>query len=216
MPPAPSLGADTAANFRNPFPFTHKANVLDRDQVFVPAGWDSAGKIGVVGEGFDAKMWRETWDADLEDDESREASKMFAELVPDRGPKVHLPLSALTYCLMLLCLVQPPELPPLIEPIPEQVFLAKHYEEFAKKPDKDPRGAFRTVNEVGSNNVGLVGPMGSSSFHLPSVEKILAEMDSRGGPIGSAGEGRRGLRRVRSTHTVLIDIRPVCSKYHFA
>lgn len=102
MPPAPSLGSETATNFRSPFPFTQKANVLDRDRVFVPAGWDSTGKIAVVRDGFDEKMWREAWGMDLENVEdlsqSQGASKTFAELVPDLGPKV----SKLLDCLMLL------------------------------------------------------------------------------------------------------------------
>jgi dynein light intermediate chain 1 len=35
------------------FPFPHRANVLDRDAVMVPSGWDSWGKINVLREGFD-------------------------------------------------------------------------------------------------------------------------------------------------------------------
>lgn len=59
------------------FPFPHRANVLDRDAVMVPSGWDSWGKINVLREGFDpnkiGKAWvvslkRERLD-DMEDDE---------------------------------------------------------------------------------------------------------------------------------------------------
>ena len=72
-------------------------------------------------------------------------------------------------------LSQPPPLPPLNNPTPEQVFLAKNYDENAKNPNRDPRGAFRNPNETAST--GIVGPMGSSSFNLPNVERALTEME---------------------------------------
>lgn len=77
---------------RNPFPFQHKANTLDRDRIIVPAGWDSWGKIAVLREGFDAKAWGEAWEHDLDHDEGEPeqagAKKLFSSLVPDQGPKV--------------------------------------------------------------------------------------------------------------------------------
>ena len=73
-------------------------------------------------------------------------------------------------------------MPPLNNPTPEQVFLAKNYDENAKKPDRDPRGAFRNPNETAS--AGIVGPMGSSSFNLPNVERALTEMESVAGGAG--------------------------------
>lgn len=65
----------------------------------------------------------------------------------------------------------------------EQAFLAKHYDENAKKPDRDPRGAFRNPSE--SATAGIVGPMGSSSFNLPTVERALSEMEA--GIDGTSG-----------------------------
>ena len=55
-----------AVPHRNPFKFSEKPNILDRDRILVPAGWDSWGKIGVLREGFDAKAWGEAWDRDIE------------------------------------------------------------------------------------------------------------------------------------------------------
>jgi dynein light intermediate chain 1 len=98
-PPAPSLGlssgTDTAAPTRNPFPFQHKSNTLDRDRIVVPAGWDSWGKITVMRDGFEAKIWGEAWDRDLETDcgdanNEIGAKKLFSALVPDQGIKVSL------------------------------------------------------------------------------------------------------------------------------
>lgn len=69
-------------------------------------------------------------------------------------------------------------MPPLINPTPEQAFLARNYDENAKKPDRDPRGAFRSPTDMpGVATAGVVGPLGSSSFNLPHVEKALADME---------------------------------------
>ncbi|QRW16221.1 hypothetical protein RhiXN_04222 [Rhizoctonia solani] len=57
-----------------------------------------------------------------------------------------------------------PPLPALITTEPDQSFLSKHYESLQKDPNRDPRA-------------GVVGPMGSSSFSLPSVEKAMMDMD---------------------------------------
>lgn len=66
-------------------------------------------------------------------------------------------------------------MPPFNNPTPEQVFLAKNYDENSKRTDKDPRGAFR--NPVDNPTAGIVGPMGTSSFNLPNVERALSEME---------------------------------------
>ena len=92
VPPAPSPGltgtAEVVAPHRNPFPFAEKPNILDRDRILVPSGWDSWGKVAVLRDGFDAKSWSEAWDRDLEGDGGPGAKVMYAELVPDRGVKV--------------------------------------------------------------------------------------------------------------------------------
>ncbi|KAF9236235.1 dynein light intermediate chain-domain-containing protein [Melanogaster broomeanus] len=165
-PPAPSpgmaAGMEAPAPIRNPFIFHHRPNTLDRDRIVVPAGWDSWGKIGVLREGFEARMWGEAWDADLnadgsETEDANGAKRMYRMLVPDQGAK-------------------PPPLPPFNDPMAEQAFLAKHYDENAKKSDRDPRGAFR--NPADTATAGIVGPLGSSSFSLPNVEKALADLET--------------------------------------
>ncbi|KZW04365.1 hypothetical protein EXIGLDRAFT_786391 [Exidia glandulosa HHB12029] len=167
-PPAPSVAAaagEGVAPTRNPFPFTHKPNTLDRDRILVPAGWDSWGKISVLREGFEAVRWGDAWESDLDSAPSREdhppsdgAISMFRDIVgPDRSAK-------------------PPPLPELIEPTPEQGFLAKHYETLSRDPERDPRATFRHAAATGPT--GVVGPMGPSSFNLPNVERALVEMES--------------------------------------
>jgi len=84
---------DPPAPARNPFPFQHKPNILDRDHVLVPAGWDSWGKIAVLRDGFEAKLWGEAWEHDIEGDDASGigAKEMFLSLVGgDQGVKVSL------------------------------------------------------------------------------------------------------------------------------
>ncbi|KAJ7639320.1 dynein light intermediate chain-domain-containing protein [Roridomyces roridus] len=171
IPPAPSpavaSGAEAPAPVRNPFPFTQKPNYLDRDRIVVPAGWDSWGKITIMREEFEARSWADAWDRDFEAEDvlpSDGAQAMFSALVPDQG-------------------IKPPPLPPLNNPVPEQVFLSKNYDENAKKPDRDPRGAFRDPTDS-SRAAGLVGPLGIPSFDLPTVDRVLSEME-----IGIGGSG---------------------------
>ncbi|ELU45645.1 dynein 1 light intermediate chain [Rhizoctonia solani AG-1 IA] len=154
---------ETAIPHKNPFPFNSRPNTLDRDRIVVPAGWDSWGKIGVLRDGFDAQRWGEAWDKDLEEGVvggGGGAREMYRVLVGgDEGPK------------------RPP-LPALITTEPDQSFLSKHYESLQKDPNRDPRAQFRpdpaTAQGTGA---GVVGPMGSSSFSLPSVEKAMMDMD---------------------------------------
>lgn len=70
--------------------------------------------------------------------------------------------------------------------MPEQNFLAKHYDENAKKSDRDPRGAFRNPADAAA---GIVGPLGSSSFSLPNVERALSEMEAPIVPVGGSNLG---------------------------
>lgn len=90
-----SANAEAAAPPRNPFPFQHRTNTLDRDRIVVPAGWDSWGKIVVLREGFDAKSWGEAWERDVDMDVTdtvgaQGAKALYSSLVPDLGAKVYL------------------------------------------------------------------------------------------------------------------------------
>ncbi|KAK7054113.1 cytoplasmic dynein 1 light intermediate chain 1 [Favolaschia claudopus] len=175
LPPAPSLAvasAEPPAPVRNPFPFTQKPNYLDRDRIVVPAGWDSWGKITIMREEFEARTWGDAWEADLEaegDAPSDGAKALFSALVPDQG-------------------IKPTPLPPLNNPTPEQAFLAKNYDENAKRTDRDPRAAFRDSADPMRAAAGLVGPMGGMpSFDLPTVDRVLSEMETGiNGNIGGA------------------------------
>ena len=88
-----SANSEAAAPPRNPFPFQHRTNTLDRDRIVVPAGWDSWGKIAVLREGFDAKSWGEAWERDVDMNATDTvgtsgAKALYSSLVPDQGTKV--------------------------------------------------------------------------------------------------------------------------------
>lgn len=43
-----------------------KAQVIERDVVLVPSGWDSWGKLRVLREGFDCEAVNQGWDTDMD------------------------------------------------------------------------------------------------------------------------------------------------------
>lgn len=49
-----------------PYPFNMKAQVIERDVVLVPSGWDSWGKLRVLREGFDCEAVNQGWDTDMD------------------------------------------------------------------------------------------------------------------------------------------------------
>jgi hypothetical protein len=81
--PSPPSSSENAVG-RNMFPFTQKPNALDRDQIRIPAGWDTWGKIGVLRGGFDCRGWGDAWEYDLDSKESENpsgAKVMYKKLV---------------------------------------------------------------------------------------------------------------------------------------
>lgn len=63
-----------------------KANVIDRDQIFVPAGWDSWGKIRIIQDGFDVEGVAEGWRLDLNSDVNKTklgAIQIYEEVISD-------------------------------------------------------------------------------------------------------------------------------------
>lgn len=79
------------------FPFSHRANVLDRDAVMVPTGWDSHGKINVLRDRFDPMRVLKAWENSLsslnnpndDSEEGETVEDMWIEMIPDTSkPKV--------------------------------------------------------------------------------------------------------------------------------
>lgn len=89
-----------------------KHNVVDRDRVLVPMGWDSWGKIRILREGFDAEEVSREWSEDIEkpdtavatngdvaaaqtngeDQEKQDSVTMFEDFI--RSPELDNPLLA--------------------------------------------------------------------------------------------------------------------------
>lgn len=100
LPPPLNPASDAPAPATSTrFPFSHRANVFDRDCVMVPSGWDSWGKINVLRDGFDPGRIGKAWETSLR--RGREGSKevhdgdegledLWIVMIPDveRGPKV--------------------------------------------------------------------------------------------------------------------------------
>ncbi|RUS16574.1 hypothetical protein BC938DRAFT_476538, partial [Jimgerdemannia flammicorona] len=70
--------------------FPSRAQVVERDTVLVPAGWDSWGKIRVLREGFDCEGVNDGWELDLHSEDknavnenAQSVKKVYEEVVPD-------------------------------------------------------------------------------------------------------------------------------------
>lgn len=196
-PPQPVIGStDAPAPVRNLFKFNHPANALDRDRIVIPAGWDSWGKIKILRDDFEPSRWADAWEKDMD---SFAPTRTVNGTAPTLGESLLTPPisgGARANFKVLVGSDRGPaaqSLPPIIKPVPEQVFLQQHYETLAKDPARDPRASFRqpavavdgasissSASGAGGVGVGVVGPLGSSSFSLPSVEKALVDME--GGP----------------------------------
>ncbi|KAG9038612.1 hypothetical protein FRB95_000834, partial [Tulasnella sp. JGI-2019a] len=154
MPPPPATPDQPPAKYL--FPFRQRPNLLDRDRIAIPAGWDSWGKIGVVRDGFDCAKWEAAWERDVDQGETAGgACDMYRAFVGMTDAD------------------ETPGLPPLITTEPEQSFLARQYETLAKDPD--PREKFRDPHKPA--DAGVVGPMGSSVWDMPTVGKAINQME---------------------------------------
>lgn len=168
------------------FPFLHRANVLDRDQVLVPAGWDSWGKIMVLREGFEPERVTSAWevsvkrrkadrDGEAVDEDEEDVEDLWAGVVPEIGDDVVQDASAR-----------------LTTTVVDQTFLGKEYAMIQADPKRDPRQSFRNPATAGSSSsqpgagelerlVGVVGPMGSGGLSMPGVERAMADMEGLSG-----------------------------------
>ncbi|ORY90127.1 dynein light intermediate chain-domain-containing protein [Leucosporidium creatinivorum] len=187
--PAPlAAGAPPSTSSSRSFPFPYRANVVDREEFLIPAGWDSWGKIKIHKERFDAEGLAKGWESDLEAERERLAGKESVEdeqRLDEEGRPV---VGALLMFEQMLPNEEMDRRPlaedGLIKAEDEQSFLKVHLETIQKERASDPRAAFRpNPNSVGGaadSGVGaggfppsLVGPMASGGLNLPNVEKAL-------------------------------------------
>lgn len=80
LTPAISSTAVPVALSSSSFPFTERANVVDRDQVLVPSGWDSWGKIRVLREKYEVETVGRGWEADVAREKGRLAGQSTEQI----------------------------------------------------------------------------------------------------------------------------------------
>lgn len=213
--PTPSASRTSTApaprqSARASFPFLHRANVVDRDQILVPTGWDTWGKIRILRERFDCEACGQSWDADLdarrrrrereaqglEAGEGTEPAGLRADyeaIVTDIHAHNKVGLTASDSRHGIACSRTDPlrlqtQAPSRVtEAENEQAFLRQHYEVLQAEVAKDPRLAFRqpAAGSMSSSGFGpsAVGPMAGSTLDLPTVASTLDR--ARGAAGGS-------------------------------
>ena len=63
--PATTAGQQVSALTSRSFAFGERANVVDRDGVLVPSGWDSWGKIKILRDSFEPSEMSEAWETTM-------------------------------------------------------------------------------------------------------------------------------------------------------
>lgn len=99
------LPSGTGSRFTFPF----RANVIDRNAVMVPTGWDSWGKINVLRDGFEPGKVGESWDVSLErlgprreegvvmDEEEKGIEEIWSGVVPDLEEGMRVSVCPITW-----------------------------------------------------------------------------------------------------------------------
>ncbi|CAO3656066.1 unnamed protein product [Mucor fragilis] len=140
----------TLSTFAKPYQFHLKAQVIERDTVLVPSGWDSWGKIKVLREGFDCDHVSEGWDADMDAVIDRQkpgntgARGTYEEAIPNGEseiqPQYNIPTTAICE--------------------DEQSFYDRHYEKLQKNQEPKQNGMSNGVGDMA--RPGVVGPLSQS------------------------------------------------------
>lgn len=155
------------------YSFKLKAQVVERDSVLVPAGWDSWGKLRVLREGFDCEAVHQGWDSDMDAVADRQQPGAHGcrgnyEQVIANPNATELPLT---------------NVPPPVTCEDEQAFLDRHFETLqhgSELPGRKGTGATAAAAANVTTRPSVVGPLGVSSA-LDFVQ------DHRGGGGGVAG-----------------------------
>lgn len=136
------------------YPFNMKAQVIERDVVLVPSGWDSWGKLRVLRDGFDCEAVNQGWDADMDAVIDRQqpgahgSRGIYEEVISDPASKEQ---SLHT-------------VPPPVTCEEEQAFLDRHYETLkhvSELPNKKGTAA--------GTRPSVLGPYGASSTDSDAI-----------------------------------------------
>ncbi|CAO3566391.1 unnamed protein product [Mortierella alpina] len=181
------------------FAFKQRAQVVERDQVMVPAGWDTIGKIKVLRPGFDCEGVAEGWELDSKKSQASEdqaatesgvatvagAQQVYEEVIvnPKRN---HAPVT----------------IQPVITAEDDQVFLDRFVETLQRANERPgvAMGSAMGGSASGSHSAQgsvsgppVVGPLGSgytsmlNSHHAASPPPAMSASMSGSQSIGRAG-----------------------------
>ncbi|MBW0528010.1 hypothetical protein O181_067725 [Austropuccinia psidii MF-1] len=195
------VSATTSATGTTPnarlFPFPYKANVVDRDEVLIPMGWDSWGKIKILRDGFDPLVVGNGWLFDLQKQLSRRPEALSASNAPtttneddqfgwdSEGKKI------VSACKLWEDMIgeTDDDIPPngfhdRVIATQEQSFLKSKYESIKKERESDPRSHFQINSKTHSTQAikfanGTLAsdkngmPLTSPSLNQPGVEEEM-------------------------------------------
>ncbi|KAI9247052.1 dynein light intermediate chain-domain-containing protein [Sporodiniella umbellata] len=172
------------------YPFNMKAQVIERDVVLVPSGWDSWGKLKVLREGFDCEAVNDGWNADMDAVADRQqpgahgSRGMYEEVISDPSSKDQ-PLNTV---------------PPPVTCEEEQAFLDRHYETLKHVSDTPSR-----KGTGASTRPSVVGPIGNptsdadfarsadnSKLRDSAADKSIKMSSSSGSSISASGTPSSG------------------------
>ncbi|KAI8072803.1 hypothetical protein BC940DRAFT_344177 [Gongronella butleri] len=145
-----------------PYPYPYRAQVVERDCVAVPSGWDSWGKIRILRDGFDCEAVNQGWDADMEALQDRQqpgahgARGTYEDIIANAD---HVE--------------QPLNVAPIVTCEDEQVFLERHYDTLQRASD----GPSRQGTGASISRPSVVGPLGVSSMTL-DLMRAAGDKDS--------------------------------------
>ena len=211
MDTAPASTAPAIVARSSRYPFLYRANAVDRDQIRIPTGWDSFGKIRVLRDGFDCAAIARGWQLDLgatihQDGNEAEAAaytlSAYERIVADIETLQNPHANAEGY----------------MDVQNEQDFLRAHHDMLAREAAKVRQQQQQLAQASGNalpalqspditdmakkffGSAGVVGPMASSGLSLPTVERAL---DREGGNLPvDANSKRSGLERRVSAENV--------------
>ena len=201
-PAAPSVMAAApvgGATASRTFGFNLRANSVDRDQLLIPSGWDSWGKIKVLREKFDPEAVGHGWELDLATAREVAAGRAAPDerdAIDDQGRRVVLATKQYEDVIPDLSFDDQPThiTSHSVEAQDEQAFLKAHFELLQKEREKDPRQAFAArpsvAGTVGGGEGGVVG--------LGYGASVVGPMASGLGGIG--GEDSEVAARMAARH----------------
>jgi len=151
-----------------------KPNVVDRDGVFVPSGWDSWGKIRVLRDGFDVEGVCTGWSVDLANVlEHKESSGGALEVYEDTVSDPKRSIDSTPYT----------SRDASVNVVPEQQFLQQQLSileaRVAKEPET-PQRVLGTPRRTHTASIGGVERMvGVTSVNLGGIEVDVEDVADR-------------------------------------